>query len=253
MNSVAFTPGLVSVSFRQHSPAQIIDAAARAGLCCIEWGSDVHLPPGATATAHQIRRTMQDAGLFASSFGSYFRIGVDAADAFPAVLETAGEIDAPIIRVWGYDRPLSQVDDGTLEKLIRDATDIAEQAETAGVKVCLECHPGTLTEEYRDAVRFVESVGMDSFGMYWQPNQHKDTAYNLAAATALAPMTACIHAFHWIGEGHYPLADGAEIWRDYLAIFKNAGCEIPVLLEFMPDGKLETLEREATTLLSLLG
>lgn len=36
--------GLVSVSFRNHSAKEIIQAAKDAGLTCIEWGSDVHAP-----------------------------------------------------------------------------------------------------------------------------------------------------------------------------------------------------------------
>ena len=36
--------GLVSVSFRQHSPEEILPAVKAAGLSCVEWGSDVHAP-----------------------------------------------------------------------------------------------------------------------------------------------------------------------------------------------------------------
>ena len=36
--------GLVSVSFRQHTPKEILEAVKAAGLSCIEWGSDVHAP-----------------------------------------------------------------------------------------------------------------------------------------------------------------------------------------------------------------
>ena len=37
--------GLVSVSFRPNSPEEILIAMQKAGLTCIEWGSDVHCPP----------------------------------------------------------------------------------------------------------------------------------------------------------------------------------------------------------------
>ena len=39
-----FQAGLVSVSFRDHSPEEILVAMQQAQLTCIEWGSDVHAP-----------------------------------------------------------------------------------------------------------------------------------------------------------------------------------------------------------------
>ena len=36
--------GLVSISFRGHTPEQILSAMKEAGLSYIEWGSDVHAP-----------------------------------------------------------------------------------------------------------------------------------------------------------------------------------------------------------------
>lgn len=36
--------GSVSISFREHSPDEIIKAAVAAGLKYIEWGADTHAP-----------------------------------------------------------------------------------------------------------------------------------------------------------------------------------------------------------------
>ena len=36
--------GLVSVSFRGHTPREILEEMKKVGLSCIEWGSDVHAP-----------------------------------------------------------------------------------------------------------------------------------------------------------------------------------------------------------------
>ena len=43
---MSFYPGLVSISFRRYSVDDILDACQKAGLTCIEWGSDVHVPVG---------------------------------------------------------------------------------------------------------------------------------------------------------------------------------------------------------------
>ena len=36
--------GLVSISFRKIEPMALMEAVSKAGLTCIEWGSDVHAP-----------------------------------------------------------------------------------------------------------------------------------------------------------------------------------------------------------------
>ena len=41
-----YNTGLVSISFRGHTPEEILKAMAQAGLDRIEWGSDVHAPCG---------------------------------------------------------------------------------------------------------------------------------------------------------------------------------------------------------------
>ena len=70
-----YTLGLVSVSFRGHTPREIIEAAAAAGLSCIEWGSDVHAPPTDEARLGQIAAMQREYGLTTSSYGTYFRLG----------------------------------------------------------------------------------------------------------------------------------------------------------------------------------
>ena len=46
----------------------------------------------------------------------------------------------------------------------------------------------------------------------------------------------------------YPLKGAEEIWKKYLAYFAD---DIPLLLEFMPDGRIESLETEAKALLGI--
>ena len=71
--------GLVSVTFRALSPAEIVELVARAGLEGIEWGGDVHAPHGDVARARDVYRRTVDAGLAIPSYGSYYRPGKPAA------------------------------------------------------------------------------------------------------------------------------------------------------------------------------
>ena len=71
------TSGLVSITFRQLTPEQIVDLVAETGLAAIEWGGDVHVPHGEVAPARDVRRRTEEAGLIVASYGSYLRVGHD--------------------------------------------------------------------------------------------------------------------------------------------------------------------------------
>ena len=83
------------------------------------------------------------------------------------------------------------------------------------------------------------------FRMYWQPNQYRSEEENLAYAKEIAPYTVNLHVFNWKGKEKYPLCEAKGIWREYLSCFEGGK---NLLLEFMPDGNLETLAQEAQAL-----
>ena len=58
--------GLVSISFRSHTPREILEAMRRAGLTCIEWGSDVHAPCRDTAALRAIASLQEEYGIACS-------------------------------------------------------------------------------------------------------------------------------------------------------------------------------------------
>src|SRR5512137_1553394 len=95
-------PGLLSITFRKHSPADIIALVRQAQLTSIEWGGDVHVPHGDLARAGEVARQTTDAGLQVSAYGSYYRLGQSETAGLPfeKVLETAVALGAPTIRVW---------------------------------------------------------------------------------------------------------------------------------------------------------
>ena len=240
--------GLVSVSFRGHTPRQIVDAARACGLDGIEWGGDVHVPSGDLATAKEVRAMTADAGLQVFAYGSYYRLGKqeDVQSAFLPVLDTAKALGAPLIRLWLYDKGSADISPAEFDRLVQEALLLSDLAAGAGVMLSFECHNNTLTDEYHAALRFLQTVNRPNVTMLWQPNQYRDKAYNLAAARALAPFVTNLHVFHWVGDDHLPLDAGAADWRDYLSAF-SAG-EHALLLEFMHDGRIESLPDTARTL-----
>ena len=112
----------------------------------------------------------------------------------------------------------------------------------------MECHGGTVTDCAEGTAALMDAVGSAHFRMYWQPNQFRTVEENLRCAALCAPYTEVIHVFNWQGKAKYPLAAAADVWRRYLACFPET---IPLLLEFMPDGRIESLAAEAAALRAL--
>jgi hypothetical protein len=79
--------GLASVTFRSLSTGRIIGLAKNANLDGIEWGGDIHVPPGDIALAVKIRVETLKAGLKVLSYGSYYKTLTGGV--FTPVLETA--------------------------------------------------------------------------------------------------------------------------------------------------------------------
>ena len=78
--------GLVSVSFRGHTPAEILTAMQSAGLTCIEWGSDVHCPP---EKAEEIAALQKAYGISCCSYGTYFKLGTTPMEDLLSYLDAA--------------------------------------------------------------------------------------------------------------------------------------------------------------------
>lgn len=241
--------GLVSVSFRQNSVDDIIHAASAAGLSCIEWGSDVHLPPGDRELALTVAEKTKAAGLFCCSYGSYFRLGQDAPEMILPYLATAKMLGTNILRIWGGAKNFEEYDKREIDALVLQAKRAAQLAGQQGITLCLELHNWTVTNTYRNALFFVRAVGSDHLKLYWQPNQFQSDAYNLESAKALAPYVTQLHVFNWKGKDKFPLADAIPLWRDYLKAFDGDHC---LLLEFMPDGEIASLQKEAQALFSIV-
>jgi sugar phosphate isomerase/epimerase len=251
---MSFYPGLVSISFRRYSVDDILDACQKAGLTCIEWGSDVHVPAGNAQVADEVAEKTKAAGLFTMAYGSYFRLGGNTPAEFAPYIDSAKRLGARVIRVWGGVKGSANMTAEEREKLVADARAIADMAEEAGLIVTLECHSDTVTDHVDSGMDFYKAVNHPALRAYWQPSQFYDEAYNLDAAARYAPLTECLHVFQWSRTARHPLPEGREIWGKYLDLFRAEaeGREIGLLLEFMHDDRLETLYETAEELKSWL-
>lgn len=249
-------PGLVSVTFRKLSPADIVALVRQAGLTGIEWGGDVHVPAGDLARAREVRELTEQAGRRVAAYGSYYRVGQSENDGllFSSVLETAIELGAPTIRVWPGAKGSESVSDPERARVVADLLRIAEMAAAKGVTVATEFHGGSLTDTNESAVRLLREAEHPALLTYWQPHNGEATAEALRGLKAVLPRVGNLHVFHWwpTSSDRHPLADGAERWGAFLAELKKApapgGRDRFALLEFVPGDEPAAFLRDAATL-----
>lgn len=241
--------GLVSITFRQLSPREIVDLVVRAGLAGIEWGGDIHVPHGDLRRAREMRRMTQDAGLQVAAYGSYYRVERDDPAPFEPVLATAVELGAPVVRVWAGTRGSAEADAAYRAGVVALSRRIADVAVSAGVTVAYEFHAGTLTDTNDSARNLLEAVAHDNVKSYWQPPRGSEVAYNLDGLDAVFPWLLHAHVFSWGAAGErLPLVDGEAGWMQYLRKIASSGRDHFAMLEFVQDDAPESFLRDAATL-----
>src|SRR4051812_22679647 len=239
LGSCPMRPGLCSVTLRRLSVPEVAAVAARAGLAAIEWGADVHVPPGDLTAADAARDAFPVA-----AYGSYFRAGEE--QDFAPVVRTARRLGAPRIRIWAgrvgsaeaTPEQRAAVVDG-----VRAAADAAD-----GLEVALEFHGGTLTDTAESALALLDEAGRESVRTYWQPPQGVRDAAALAGLRLGKPRPAPLHVFSWWPrDERLPLSARADLWREALGL---AGA-VDALLEFVPGDEPDAVVRDAATLREL--
>ena len=250
-----FLPGLVSITFRQLSVTEIITLVTQAGLAAVEWGGDIHAPHGDEAQAQAIARMGADAGLRVAAYGSYYRVGHPETGPFEAVLASALALAAPHIRVWPGRQGSDNADEAYFQKVVADSRRIGDLAQAERIGIVYEFHANTLTDTNTAAVRLLQTVDHANVRSLWQPPRYAALADNLAGVEALRPWLEYLHVFHWHPQTgkRRPLAEGEDLWRDYLAQAAQPDHTRCALLEFVQDDAPEAFLRDAATLLRWLG
>lgn len=245
-------PGLCSVTFRQLDPAAIAALAASAGLKAIEWGGDVHVPPGDAVRAAEVARITADAGLAVASYGSYFR--AEHGEDIAPVLDSAEALGADRIRVWAGR--IGSADATAAERAATvDALAVAaEQAGSRGISLALEFHGRTLADDAEQTLRVLEEVGSPHLGTYWQPTVSASDAVAVAEYERIADHVSAAHVFSWWpATQRLPLTARDGLWRAFFAA--AAAAPVPprdALLEFVPDDDPAALAAEAAALRAYL-
>ena len=147
--------GLLSVTFRSLPFERIIELTAEAGLDGIEWGGDVHVPPGELKLAERIGQATLKAGLINFSYGSYWR-----SDCEPnKIVETAAALGVQWIRIWAGTLPSASCPPETRRRTAEYIRQLCRHA--GGMQIAAEKHRNTLTDQAASAVRLLDEVAED--------------------------------------------------------------------------------------------
>jgi len=249
----AIRPGLCSVTFRALAPEEIVALAASAGLEVIEWGGDVHVPPGDVVRAAQVAQATTDAGLAVASYGSYFRAGGD--EELTPILDSAQALGADRVRIWAGAVDVSDARDADWTQTVDRLRSAAGEAGERGIELALEFHSGTLAATAPATLRLLDEVGSPHLSTYWQPTVAASVDAVLEEYRALAAHTSAAHVFSWWpSKERLPLRARDALWTRFFV--EASGAENPprdALLEFVPGDDPSLLASEAATLRGYLG
>jgi 3-dehydroshikimate dehydratase len=245
-------PGLVSITFRSLGPEEIIRLAVQAQIEPIEWGGDLHVPPGDINRAREVGRWTRDAGLIVSAYGSYYRLGPQESSAVPfeRVLASAVALGAPTIRVWAGTQGSADCTPGQRREIIDDAMRVAEMAAHSGITISLEYHGATLTDSRASVRALLGELDHPNIEFLWQPPNGESVEACAGRLIDVLPRLRNVHVFHWWPTWHdrHPLADGEARWRPYIDIVRETGKSVDFLLEFVVNDSPEQFLADAATL-----
>lgn len=240
--------GLVSVTFRQLSPREIVGLVVQSGLEAIEWGGDVHVPHGDIQRAQEVKAMTEDAGLVVVAYGSYYRAGLNTP--FGPILETAIAVNAPTVRIWAGTKGSAETNQIERESIVRDIQQCCDEAAKASLTVSLEYHRGTLTDEIGSCMLLIEEVGHPNLKLYWQPDTLVPHSRRVDDLKKAIPQISNIHVFQWTRDGNetlrHELKEGESEWLQYLEMLrKSSGFR---LIEFVKGDSPDQFLRDAETL-----
>ena len=246
-----FKTGVTSVTFRNKSISEIVRLAQRAGLDGIEWGGDVHVPPGDVSAAYKAAEETDAAGLSVLSYGSYF-YGDEGVD-FTPVLRCAKALGAPIIRIWAGRMAWEECPPAQFAQYVSCFQQAADLAAGEQISIAFEYHRNTLTQTKEGAAALLQAVQRPNAFCYWQPNPTISQEEQLSEIDLLLPWISNIHVFYWTGSHtRHPLASGAAPWQRYLSCLTKSPKSRSLILEFVQGDSEQAFLQDAQTLHSLV-
>ncbi|WP_406027661.1 sugar phosphate isomerase/epimerase [Nocardioides sp. NBC_00850] len=220
----------------------MLEAAAEAGLACIEWGADVHAPPAGDLRG--LAEATAAAGLAVASYGTYWRATPD--DDGVALIGAALALGCTRLRIWAGTTGSAEASRTQRADVVRRVQRLADEAAGHGLELAFEHHDLTLADTVESTLDLLAEVDRSNVGTYWQPRVGEPAEVALAGLGRLLPHVRAVHAFSWWPDlERLPLTGRADLWPAALEMLAATGRPTDVLLEFLPDDDLSLLPSEA--------
>lgn len=247
--------GLVSVTFRNLSPEEIIELVKKAGLDGIEWGGDIHVPHGDAGIARDIAKKTREAGLNVASYGSYYALGCEKEKNLPfeKVLESALALEAPVIRVWAGRVASEKADKAYWNMAIEESGRIADMAMKHGIKIAYEYHPNTLTDTTESAYKLLKGVNHSNVYTYWQRPLELSTEECIESINKISPWLTNIHVYYYEDRVRMPLSKGISEWKEFIKTIKKIDGDRYAMIEFVADNSPGQFLEDAQALKEIVG
>ena len=247
-------PGLCSVTLRAETVDTVARIAAECGLTDLEWGGDVHVPPGDSAAIARAAAATHAAGARIASYGSYaFALGAPSPTEQEELLDTVVALGAPNVRVWATFGTEPGAPDAV--SLAEELRGFVAEAADRDVTVSFEYHGGTATATVAGTRALLDAVAAPNVFTYWQPpywREHQEPAADAAEVSGLADRLSHLHVYQWAGpEERRALAEGADRWRAVLGAATAAGewsGDRIAFIEFVAGDDPDALRRDAAVL-----
>lgn len=240
--------GMTSVTFRKKSIDEVIKITNEAGLDGIEWGGDVHVPPGELFKAKEIAKKTREAGLQVLSYGSYHTLMQNDVGDFKKVLKTANMMGTNCIRIWAGKADINKVTREEFIKASQELKLICKMAYEDGVFISLEKHRKTLTHTTKSTLKLLQLADCINLGTYWQPSLELSVEDNVKSISLLKPYISNIHVFKWNDrKERFLLSEGKE-WQFYISELNSDINNQSFILEFVKGDSDEIFLKDAATL-----
>lgn len=246
--------GLLSVTFRQLEPSDILQLVVDAGLEAVEWGGDIHVPHGDIARAEEVRRLSLAAGVKIASYGSYYRLGGSGRKSgeFDKVLASALALRAPSIRVWAGEMGSAEANEEYRSEVVSDTIRICDTAAREGLTIDFEYHGGTLTDTIYSTLSLLKEVERPNLRCNWQPSVTESVLEREESLRIIIPWLANIHVFQWESRERLPLIIGKHQWERYLGTVNLTGKTHFAMLEFVQNDDQDQFKKDAKVLIDIV-
>ncbi len=247
MYKLSFT----SVTFRNLSAEKVCKIAQKNHIEFIEWGGDIHLPPNDKNALENIVELQKKYQLKASSYGSYYCLGMKDFDLWQKIVDTAYAINAPIIRVWQGNKSSNSTDKTMLNDMLQETYELSKIASQKGIEICFEFHKNTNNDNGKSCMEFLDNLGDKNVGTYWQQLFDGCDKQNLQQ---VLPKLRAIHIFYWDKNGkRYLLKKGKDILRNYIQTIYQSQKDIVYTIEFVKYNSKFVFAKDAQLLKTILG